>query len=288
MVAGIGRVGLWTGPAAWDGTNPEHREAVTEVEDLGYGALWIGGADRDLELLPRLLSASTSLVIATGIVSVWAISPADIAATYHRIARRYPDRFLLGLGSSHAVAVEPTGQTYARPYSKLAGFLDELDALTDPVPHADLALAALGPRTIALAGARTAGAHPYLTTPRHTASARELLGQGPLLAPEQKVVLESDPATARGVARDGIGRYLQLPNYVNNLRREGFGDDDLAEGGSDRLVDALVAWGDPDAVARRVTEHHEAGADHVCLQVLHDAPGLPRAEWRALAATLLA
>ncbi|MER2093254.1 MAG: TIGR03620 family F420-dependent LLM class oxidoreductase, partial [Saccharopolyspora rectivirgula] len=214
-------------------------------------------------------------------------SAAELTRAYRDVPAQQLDRLLLGLGSSHAPLVEgETGQRYAKPYSKLVSYLDELDAEPNPVPHESLALAALGPRTLALAGERTKGAHPYLTTPEHTAQAREILGSGPLLAPEQKVVLESDPDRARAIAREGVAFYLELPNYLNNWRRMGYEEADFADGGSDRLIDQLVAWGELDDVVRRINEHHEAGADHVTLQVLNGQPGLPRQEWRRLAEAL--
>lgn len=288
MTVDIGRVGLWVFSGKWDLDAAEHREALAEVESLGYGAMWIGNAEGDLELVSGLLEATERLVIATGIVKVWMQDAAELAANYRNLATPHLERLLLGLGSSHAPLVEgQTGQRYSKPYSKLVSYLDELDAAAEPVPKNSRVLAALGPRTIALAGERSAGAHPYLTTPEHTAQAREILGAGPLLAPEQKVVLETDPDKARSIARDGVQMYLGLPNYLNNWRRLGFSEADFADGGSDRLIDALVAWGDVDSVVRRVTQHHEAGADHVNLQALSDAPGLPRQEWRRLADALL-
>jgi len=186
--------------------------------------------------------------------------------------------------------VEELGQRYLRPYEKMAAFLDELDASSPPVPKERRVLAALGPRMLRLAAERAAGAHPYLVTPEHTRRARAILGPRPLLAPEQKVVVETDLVRAQEIGRGGIARYLQLPNYTNNLRRLGFTEEDLAGGGSDALVDALVAWGTPEDIEARVREHHEAGADHVAVQVLTapDAPGLPHEQWRMLAPALAA
>ncbi|RCW45230.1 putative F420-dependent oxidoreductase [Halopolyspora algeriensis] len=283
MAVRLGKVGLWTGEWAWDPINGERREAVAELDDLGYGTLWLGNATGDLRVLSELLGAGKKLVVATGIVNVWTHDAAGLAAAYQRVDRAHPGRVLIGLGSSHAPLVERTGQAYTKPYSKLRSFLDELDRAESPLPPHAQVLAALGPRTLALAGQRTAGAHPYLVTPEHTARAREILGEEPLLAPEQKVVVESDPARAREIAREGVAVYLGLPNYVNNLRRLGFAEDDFTGGGSDRLIDALVAWGDVDTVLRRVREHHEAGADHVALQVLTGSDELPREQWRELA-----
>jgi probable F420-dependent oxidoreductase len=172
---------------------------------------------------------------------------------------------------------------YEKPYDKVVEYLDELAASAQPVPKDDMALAALGPRVLKLAAERTAGAHPYLVSPEHTRLAREVMGPGALLAPEQKVVLDSDPDRARAVARQNLVIYLRLPNYTNNLKRLGFTDQDIAEPGSDRLVDGLVAWGDVDAIVARVQAHLDAGADHVCIQALSDTPAPPRAAWRELA-----
>lgn len=286
MAVNVGRVGIWTGSPVWRGT--EGTEAIAELDDLGYGALWLGRGDHIWDLLGDLLGASRRIAVATGIASVWLESPDDMAAHTAALSAAHPGRFLLGIGASHAPAVEAqTDQTYARPYSKVVEFLDGLDAAATPVPAGERALAALGPRTIKLAGERTLGAHPYLTTPQHTREAREILGGGPLLAPEQKVVLETDPVRARAIGRAKVSNpYLRLPNYVNNLRRLGFADAEI-ESASDAVVDALVAWGTPDDIAERVQAHHDAGADHVCVQVLTEDDRLARAEWRELAKVLL-
>ncbi|MCX2729717.1 LLM class F420-dependent oxidoreductase [Saccharopolyspora sp. NFXS83] len=286
MAIEIGRFGLWTGSRSWDGDDAEHREALAEIDELGYGALWLGMAPGDLRQVQALLGATKKLVVATGIVNVWEHEAADLAAAYQRVDRVHPGRALVGIGPSHAPIVEKSGQAYDKPFSKLRSYVDELDAADDPLPPQARVLAALGPRALALAGEKAAGAHPYLTTPEHTAFAREVLGDGPLLAPEQKVVLETDPARAREIARSRTAPYLGLPNYVNNLRRFGFTDADFADGGSDRLIDALVVRGDVDAVADRVRAHREAGADHVCLQVLDSGSALPREQWRELAPAL--
>lgn len=282
----VGAVGVWTFSGLWPGDPAEAGETAAELEELGYGSVWLGGAAGNLEVPARLLVGTRRLTVATGIVNVWTEPMDTVAAGYAQVAAEYPDRFLLGLGAGHAANVEPTGQRYERPYSKLVETLDRLDAATPPVPKDGRALAALGPRVLALAGERTAGAHPYLTTPDHTHAARNMLGPDPLLAPEQKVVLDTHPSRARELARQGIKRYLGLPNYANNLLRLGYTDDDLADGGSDRLVDALVAWGDPETIAARVRAHRDAGAGHVCVQVLTDPLRLPRDEWRELAAAL--
>jgi probable F420-dependent oxidoreductase len=270
----LGAFGVWR----HDRTEPEL--AVT-LEGLGYGTLWLGNVtDPDLTEAERLLDATDRLVVATGIVNIWS-NPADrIARSYRRIAERHPDRFLLGIGAGHPEATKE----FVRPYEALNDYLDVLDA--GGVPVARRALAALGPRVLRLAGARTAAAHPYLVTPEHTRRARGLLGAGSLLAPEQKVVLEADPVKARTIGDATLGSYLGLTNYVGNLRRLGFDDPDFADGGSERLFDALIAHGDPARVAEGVRAHLDAGADHVALQVLHTAGTDPLPAYRELAGEL--
>jgi len=235
-----------------------------------------------------LLDGTSRITVASGILSVWLASPEVVAAGVAGPEAAHPGRFLLGLGVSHPPMVERLGGRYLRPYRRMVDYLDALDHQQPTVPADRRVLAALGPRMLALAATRAAGAHPYFVTVEHTARARKVLGSGPLLAPEQGVVLERDPERARRIARSHVARYLALPNYTNNLRTLGFGDDDLVGEGSDRLVDAVVAWGDPETVARRVGEHHQAGADHVCIQVLSERTEreFPRAEYRELAAAL--
>ncbi|MFD4502760.1 LLM class F420-dependent oxidoreductase [Streptomyces sp. NPDC058457] len=270
----LGAVGVWR----HDKTEPG---LAAELERLGYGTLWLGGvADPDLAVAEQLLDATETLVVATGIVNIWS-HPADrIARSYRRIAERHADRFLLGIGAGHPEATKE----FVRPYEALNDYLDVLDA--GGVPVARRALAALGPRVLRLAGDRTAAAHPYLVTPEHTRGARDLLGTGPLLAPEQKVVLETDPAKARAIGDATLGFYLGLTNYVGNLRRLGFDDTDFADGGSDRLFDALIVHGDTARVAKGVRAHLDAGADHVALQVLHPDGTDPLPAYRALAGAL--
>ena len=211
--------------------------------------------------------------------------PEEIAESVAHLDAQFPDRFLLGLGASHA----PIAADYSRPYSKMVGYLDTLDSLGGAVDQGHRVLAALGPRMLELAKERSLGAHPYFVPVQHTARARQILGRGPLLAPEVTVVLESDPAKARALARTFTELYLTLPNYTNNLRTFGFTDDDLAGAGSDRLVDAVVCWGDVDTVVAKVRAHHEAGADHVCIQMLSPSEGsFPLAEYRELATALFA
>jgi probable F420-dependent oxidoreductase len=289
MPVELGRVGFWVSSRLFpDDGGGEAARVAGELEEFGIPALWLGGASPDLQLVSQLLGASHHLVVATGIVSVWAESAANLAANVARVVRQHPDRFVLGLGVSHAPLVEQSGQRYLRPYEKMVAFLDELESATPPVPKERRVLAALRPRMLRLAAERAAGAHPYLVTPEHTRRARAILGSGPLLAPEQKVVVETDPGRAREIGRGGLARYLQLPNYTNNLRWLGFTDEDLAGTGSDALVDALVAWGTPEDIESRVREHEDAGADHVAVQVLTtpDAPGLPHEQWRLLARVL--
>lgn len=285
----LGRIGIWSGQLR-RGDPAETVDAAAELDQLGYTALWIpGGAGGDvLGDCLRLLDATNKAVVATGVLNVWMHDPAEVAEGHARLTSRHPGRLLLGIGVSHLPLVEHSNQVYARPLQKMIDYLDHLDAAPHPVPRDERALAALGPRMLELSRDRTAGAHPYLVSPEHTAFARGVLGDGPLLAPEQKVVLESDPDRARAVARQHLARYLELPNYTNNLLRTGFSPGDVANGGSDRLVDGIVAWGSTESIAARVQEHHDAGADHVCLQVLlPDAAALPRAEWRELAAALI-
>ena len=282
----IGRVGVWwSGRFEVDG-RPDV-DTAAEIEALGYGAMWsTGGFKPGLSSrFGRLLSSSSRLAAASGIVSVWATPPAVLADAVAELDARFPGRFVLGLGASHGAVVEG----YHHPLSKVAEYLDALDALAPSVPAVGRdrrVLAALGPRMLELAAHRAAGAHPYLAPVEHTARARAALGPGPLLAPEVTAVLDTEPASARAQARSFVAGYLTLPNYAGNLRRLGFGDDDLAGGGSDRLLDAVVARGDADAVAARVAEHHDAGANHVCLQVLAPLDGFPLAQYRELAGAL--
>jgi probable F420-dependent oxidoreductase len=269
----LGKVGIWRHPS---GLTPD---MVAEVEALGYGAIWLGGSPGgDLGVVDDILDATDHIAVATGIVNVWMDDAATIGADYHRIIDRHPGRFLLGLGIGHPEATKE----YRSPYATLVSYLDELDALK--VPAEGRALAALGPLVLRLAAERTAGAHPYLVTPEHTRRARQILGPGPLLAPEQKVVLETDPERARAIGRPRVQNpYLGLTNYLSNLRRIGFTDADFADGGSDGLIDALVVHGDAEALGRGVTAHLDAGADHVAVQALGPDP-LPAL--RALAGAL--
>lgn len=279
----LGRVGIWS-PAFWSAPE-DARRAAQELERLGYGALWFPNRAETFDRATDLLAATSHVVVATGIANIWMHPAQRVAEAYYTLAQAHPDRFLLGLGVSHAHLVdqEQAGR-YRKPVEQMQAYLDALDSASPAVPPSERILAALGPRMLDLARRRSAGAHPYLTPVEHTRRAREALGAGPLLAPEQAVVLATDPTEARRIARIHLARYMQAPNYANNWRRLGFTEEDLAGGGSDRLVDALVAWGDVDAIRARVAAHIAAGADHVCLQALTENPAtIPYDQWRALA-----
>ncbi|QXE33287.1 LLM class F420-dependent oxidoreductase [Streptomyces sp. GMY02] len=279
----VGRYGIWSAALRPGGATPdaEIREAAAELEELGFGAAWLGGSG--VEQAVPLIEATSRFAVATGILSIWQHEAADTAARFLEVESRHPGRFVLGIGASHA----KFAAQYQRPYSSVVGYLDALDAAK--VPAERVVLAALGPKMLELSRDRAGGAHPYLVTPEHTAQAREILGAGPLLAPELKVVLDSAPQTARATARGYLGMYLTLPNYTNSFLRLGFTEDDFANGGSDRLIDAVYAWGDDARIRSRIDAFHAAGADHVALQVVTPgstagAPGpLPRAGWRRLA-----
>jgi probable F420-dependent oxidoreductase len=286
----LGAFGIWTVkldvlPAV------RMQEAAAELEELGYGALWFGEAmGREALTKAALLLAGTKrIVIATGIANIYGRDPVTMAAAQKTLAEAYPNRFLLGLGVSHVPLVETLrGHRYDKPVPTMRAYLDAMDnAPYHAVPPASKpprVLAALGPLMLKLSAERADGAHPYNTTPKHTAQARELLGQGPYLCPEQAVVLETDPAKARAIARKFLAIYLTLPNYTNNFLRMGFEEADISNGGSDRLIDAVIAWGDLKTVLNRIREHHAAGADHVCIQVLtDDSKTFPIRQYRELA-----
>jgi probable F420-dependent oxidoreductase len=289
----LGRVGLWT--RQLDIQPAERvRTTIAELEGLGWGSLWsweVFGREA-LTNAGLLLCATQRMVIGTGIANMWARDPVAMAAAQRTLAEAYPGRFVLGIGVSHAPIVDARGHRYQRPLERLRGYLDAMDAAPWQGPplaeEPARVLAALGPRMLELAAERAAGALLYNTSPEATATARSVVGSGPLLAVEQAVLVEDDPAQARRIAREFIAFYLTLPNYVRAWERAGFGPQERADGGSDRLVDAVVAWGRPEAIAERVRAHLEAGADHVCLQVLESDPnGLPVASWRVLAPALL-
>ncbi|UDR98768.1 LLM class F420-dependent oxidoreductase [Mycobacterium tuberculosis] len=244
-------------------------QQATEIEALGYGAVWVGGSPpAALSWVEPILQATTTLCVATGIVNIWSAPAQRVAESFHRIEAAYPGRFLLGIGVGHAEMISE----YRKPYNALVEYLDRLDDYG--VPANRRLVAALGPRVLGLSARRSAGAHPYLTTPEHTARARELIGPSAFLAPEHKVVLTTDSARARTVGRQALDMYFNLANYRNNWKRLGFTDDEVSRPGSDRLVDAVVAYGTPDAIAARLNEHLLAGADHVPIQVLTEDDNL--------------
>jgi probable F420-dependent oxidoreductase len=238
-------------------------EQLQEIESLGYGAIWAGGSPAaDLSWVDPILDATTTLQLATGIVNIWTADAGPVSESFHRIDKAYPGRFLLGIGVGHPEA----GHEYKKPYDALTEYLDALDQ--HGVPKDRRVVAALGPQVLKLSARRSAGAHPYLTTPEHTATARQLMGPEAFLAPEHKAVLTTDAEKARAVGRKALEIYLNLTNYLNSWKRLGFTDEDLARPGSDRFVDAVVAYGTTDAIAARLKEHLAAGADHVPVQVL--------------------
>ena len=254
----------------------------------GWGALWFAGTvtAEQMPIARELLDHSQRITVATGIIGIFGSDPVETAELNRRLLADHPGRFLLGLGVSHPEA--RAKGAWGKPLAAMRSFLDELDAADLKADPSQRVLAALGPKMLQLAADRAGGAHPYFAPIEHTAAARELLGDGPLLAPEQMVVLERDPSRARQIARKTTSFYLSLSNYVSNLRKFGFDDEDFTDGGSDRLVDSVVAWGDVDDVAARIAAHHAAGADHVCVQVLTEGSGsVSREEWRHLAAALL-
>jgi probable F420-dependent oxidoreductase len=290
----VGPVGIWTAqldyqPAA------KAQEAAAELENIGYRTIWFPeSVGREALTHAALLLARTSrIIVATGIANIYARDAVTMAAAQNTLAEAYLDRFLLGIGVSHIPLVEQLrGHTYGKPVASMRAYLDAMDRApyraVPPAIKPPRLLAALGPKMLQLAAERAAGAHTYFVPPEHTARARPILGQNGLLAVEQAVVLESDAAKAREIARSHTARYLALPNYVSNLRRLGFTEADLKDSGSDRLVDAIVAWGDMSVIVERVRAHQSAGANHVCIQVLTaDPQALPSMEWRELAAALM-
>jgi probable F420-dependent oxidoreductase len=290
----IGPIGIWTRQFE-DQPAAKAQEAAAELDELGYSAIWFGEAvgREPFANAALLLGATRRMMIATGIANIYARDPITMAAGQKTLAEAYPGRFLLGLGVSHIPLVEEMrGHRYEKPIPAMRAYLDAMDKApyraVPPTQKPMRVLAALGPKMLQLAAERADGAHPYNTNPEHTAQARETMGRGPLLCPEQAVVLEADPGKARDIGRTFLKFYLTLPNYTNNFLRLGFTEADLQNGGSDRLIDSIVAWGDLKAIQARIREHQAAGADHVCIQVLTQDPrALPLAEWRELAAALL-
>jgi len=275
----IGKIGIWTSYRRFG--IERAGEAARLAEGLGFGAWWLGSSPRVDDVRP-ILEATSTLVAATGILNVWSNEPADVGAADAAVRRDYPGRFMLGIGIGHPEATSD----YRRPLTTMRTFLDGLDAAPAPPPVADRCLAALGPKMLDLAGERTAGTHPYFVPVEHTRVARERLGAGKLVAPELACVVDTDAVRARAVARDYAKLYLGLRNYTKTLRDVGFTDDDLAGGGSDRLIDAVIPQGSAEQLAEVVHAHLEAGADHVCVQPLGE-DGIPRASWTALAKALI-
>ena len=281
--------GIWSSALRY-GDPGEAAAQATELEELGYTTMWIPDIGGDLfGPLANLLGATSTATIATGILNLWMHTPEETAAQHAALTAEHGPRFLCGIGISHRPLIDHvhSAGAYQRPVATMEAYLDALDAAEVPMAPEDRVLAALGPKMLELARSRAAGTHPYLVTPELTARAREGVGPDRLVACEQGVVLDTDRDRAHATARLHLSRYLGLPNYSNNWKRQGFTDDDLADGGSDRLVDALVVCGDEAAIADRVQEHRDAGADHVCIQVLTDDPlALPVQQWRALAPAL--
>ncbi len=268
----LGRVGVWLGALGWAPAARE-REAAAEIEELGYGTLWYSEAHNSKESLSHgalLLAATSRIVVASGIANIWVRDPMAMVAGANALAEAHPGRFLLGVGVSHPPQLEPRGLEYSRPVAAMRTYLAAMDAAgyegPRPAEPVMRVVGALRRPMLEVAAELADGAHPYLVTPEHTRRARAILGPGKLLAPEHFVLVERDPAEARRLGREALTWYLTLPNYTENLRWLGFDEEDWQGGGSDRLVDALVAWGDLEAIRRRIQEHVDAGADHVCVQ----------------------
>jgi probable F420-dependent oxidoreductase len=270
----LGAIGIWR-------RHQEGQEGVAEIEAAGFGALWVGGSP-SLEQVRPFLERSSTLTVATGILNVWRHEPADVAALRAELVRAFPGRFLLGIGVGHP---EATAE-YQSPLAKMTAFFDGLDGAPEPVPQDERVAAALGPKMLDLAAGRSLGTHTYFITPEHTRFARERVGPDVLVAPELAVVVEPDDETARAIAREYAALYLARSNYTNNLLRFGYTERDVADGGSDRLIDAVVPHGSAEAVAEAARAHLEAGADHVALQPLGHGSA-PVADYEALAKALL-
>lgn len=287
------KIGIWTGNFESQPTT-KVQVAAAEAEQLGYGAIWFSEAfgRESLTQAALLLSMTSHIVVATGITNIYGRDPVTMAAAQKTLSEAYPERFLLGLGVSHIPLVQQQrGHTYEKPVAKMREYLDAMDnaAYQSVAPDSlHRVLAALGPKMLELSAKRTDGAHTYNVTPEHTSTARGILGQGPLLAVEQAVVVEKDASRARKIARAFLAIYLMLPNYTNNFLRLGFTEEDCKGEGSDRLIDSIVAWGDVEAIRGRIDAHFAAGADHVCIQALPAEPNsLPLDEWRQLAKALI-
>ncbi|HEY0246815.1 MAG TPA: TIGR03620 family F420-dependent LLM class oxidoreductase [Gryllotalpicola sp.] len=285
--AELGRIGIWSIELAQAGAG-EAADAAADLNAAGWRALWLpGGAGQGLwERADIVLDAAPQASVAFGVANIWGADADDATRAFAQLTARRGHRLLAGFGVSSPERAAAAGREFGTPLSAMTAFLDRIDGDAQPIPAGERILGALGPRMVALAGRRAAGIHPFLVTPESNAANRALLGDGPLIAPHQAVVLETVPSRAREIARAGIGGYLGFPTYQSNLRRLGFGDDDLAHGGSDRLIDAVVAWGGVEDIARRIEEHHAAGADHVALHVLTERRGWPGTAWHELSPLL--
>jgi probable F420-dependent oxidoreductase len=283
----LGKVGIWSMELRFAPDRGAALEAVAELDSLGYGALWVPGGidDKVLGDIDQMLGASTRIPLATGIINVWKNSAEEVAAWFEGQSPARQARIMAGIGISHAPII---GEAWGKPLQLMRDYCDKLDGAG--MPRGNVCIAALGPKMVALSGERTAGTHPYLVSPEHSATCREILGPGKLVAPEQGVVLSNDPSVARAAARKAVEFYTVMPNYRNSWKRLGFTDAEI-DATSDRFIDTIFAWGTPSQIAERVKAHHDAGADHVCLQVIPTSAdgGLPaaRAAWRELAAVLL-
>jgi probable F420-dependent oxidoreductase len=295
LSARLGHVGVWSF-ALQRLSAVDEGSAMRELERLGFPTVWIPESVGSKEVFAHsaiLLAGSERAIVAPGIASIYARDPMAMANGAKALAEAYPGRFVLGIGVSHAPSVATRGGSYGKPIETMTEYLDGMAAASsagpEPGEHVPLVLAALGPRMLELSAARADGAHPYFVPVEHTPMARAALGPEPCLAVEQTAVLSTDPDAARRVGRAFAKHYLALPNYANNLRRLGWADEDIANDGSDRLIDAVIAWGDVDAIVGRVKAHLERGADHVCVQLRAESSADPALEgYRELAAALLA
>ncbi len=275
----LGQIGIWSSYRPFG--IERAGEAAELAEQLGFRAWWVGGSPHVPDMRP-LLEATSTLAAATGILNIWINDPAETAAANAALRAEFPRRFMLGIGIGHPEATSD----YGRPLATMRAFLDGLEASPTPPPVKERCLAALGPKMLDLAGERTAGAHTYFVPVEHTRFARERLGSGKFLAPELACVIDTDPVRAKAVARDYAKLYLGLRNYTQNLLRFGFSEADVAYGGSDRLIDAIIPQGSAEQIAEVVRAHLDAGADHVCLQPLGEE-GIPRQSWTALSKVLV-
>jgi probable F420-dependent oxidoreductase len=268
-----------------DAGRPQAQDAAAELDELGLRALWIPGLDGRgvFDDVRYLLGAAPNSTVILGVLGIWGQDPALVGNRLHGLDAEFGPRTITGFGVSNKHSASTAGQEYGDPIASVAAYLDELDHAAHPIPAGRRLLGALGPQMTALAASRTAGLHPFLVTPDHSAAIRARLGGAPVIAPHQAVVFETDPVRARAIARDGIGMFIGFPAYRNNLRRLGFTEADVIPGGSDRLIDATVAWGSADDIVARIQAHRDAGADHVAVHVLGARNGDPRRQWRELA-----